>query len=376
MTDQAKTAPAAPSLSVLTLNWLTRILFFNGFYGALAFIRLAVPTRHAYQPLTFGAIASSPFALHMFLAMEALVAITSGCFLFETIKRRRKPAFSPSLPDKVKQRGRRSFAAVVLVYALIYASMINPAHIQWTPLLICGVIAYLGWRMVSWSTELLPKAPPLEIDPMSVPAMGPAAPAFEPSTGQMAQGKQKDVYLWLKQPNPRILLTERPRIQIVLAQVMAAIMFAGGVYLLWSQTTYHHPVMLFSVMFIMSLFCCMLLLSEASPQRLEIDLVGRTYRYSDYRPLKRSMQFGTIILRWPFIMEHQTGELPQDFKGVGIRVRYGKATTYAVNLVWNDSNRPPITVGATIDEDKAITSMEEAAAKLDLPALGRILPQA
>jgi len=379
MTDQTTAATAGtPSLSVLILNWLSRFLFFNGFYGAMAFVRLAIPTRQAYHPLTFGALAASPFALHMLLAMEALAAVISGGIIAETIKRRRKPSFKPVLPDAVKRRGRRGFAFLILIYAALYASMINPAHIQFAPLIIFAAIAYCGARMTSWATDLLPKAAPLIDDPLS-PAGGSMTElnTIPISVDQPSKGKRALVRLWLSQPNSRTMIVEKPQFLRVICQVMAALMLAFGVGLVWINAGFRHPALVFYLMSPLSLLCCIMLLSEASPQRLEIDLVGSTYRYSDYRPIKSSTQIGgTQVLRWPFIMERQTGVLSEDFRGVGIRVIYGKTTTYAINLVWTDASRPPVTVGTSIDESKAVASMKEAAGKLGVPELGRILPAA
>jgi hypothetical protein len=382
--------------SVIVVNWLSRLIFYHGAIGTLAVLRLAGPSRHAQRHVSLSALFSTPNGVHLLLILEAWLILITSLTLFDEIKRRRKPRFRPAFPDAVRKRGQRKLAMTVLVYLVLFASMTNPALIDWRALAVTLAMGAIGWPMISRSSKMLPQAPPLTIDPLSPDFGGSASPAFpssavkpasgstpsagaviaETSAKQSASGKRTSGRLWLNEENSRMLVSERPKALRMLGRGMAVFMLAGAFYLAWIPTQFRHPApFFFYLMPFLALFCCVMLLSEASPQRLEIDLVGRTYRYSDYRPIMQGWRLGATIMRWPFVTETRSGVVSEDFQGVGVRVFYGKGTTYYVNLIWNDSSRSPITLGMSSYEDKARPLMEEAAEKLSLPALGRILPK-
>ena len=139
---------------------------------------------------------------------------------------------------------------------------------------------------------------------------------------------------------------------------------------------------------LMSAFLWILAMSEASPQRLEIDRIGNTYRFTDYRRIMGMKRWGATVLRWPFVMERSAGVLDQDFRGVGISTRQVNSNTiYVVGLQWKATSMPlvgvkrpsdvppPITIATVSDQQSARGVMLEMAEKLGLPAVGRIVTE-
>lgn len=397
MTQQSLEAapPKLPLPVIVAIVWLSYCALIVGFAGTLSAVLLG--THPGSRHITLAMFYTNPKMRSSLFPMCFMLALAVSGTVADLMKRRMTPRYRPVLPASAKRRGRRNFAVLLLFYAVLYGSMIGRitlGKIDWTGLIVCLALLLIGWQGAMRFAEMLPKAPPLAVDPLTpspedhpdpearsiTPALKSSAAAAYASAGTSGKrsddGKRAPGRLWLNEQNSRMLVSERPRALRMLGRGMALFMLAGAFYLAWIPTQFRHPApFFFYLMPFLALFCCVMLLSEASPQRLEIDLVGRTYRYSDYRPITQGRQFGATVLRWPFVTETLSGIVSEDFQGVGVRVFYGKATTYYVNLIWNDPNRSPITLGMSSYEDKAPLLMEEAAEKLSLPALGRILPK-
>jgi hypothetical protein len=150
-------------------------------------------------------------------------------------------------------------------------------------------------------------------------------------------------------------------------------MLFGAGFVIWMLPHFRHtPPPMFYLMPPMCLFCCVMLLSEGSPSRLEIDTVGGTYRYSDYRRIGPNAKWGRTVLRWPFVYEHREGIVAEDFQGVGMRYPRGQNEFFYLRLPWKDENSGPITLAVVRSEAEARTMMHDLTAQLGIPQLGRL----
>lgn len=374
MTQQSHQAvpPKLPLPIAATAVWLSLFALFTGFPGTL--MAVLVSTHNGPRRGTLAMFYTNPAARHFLLPMFLLMVFIVSVSLADIMKKRMKPRYRPVPPPSAKRRRRRNLAILLLFYAAVYGPVlgsINPARIDWTGFAVCLALLLIGWQGSSWFSEMLPKAPPLAVDPLEssyVPIS--SARQEQDVTDWRAGGKSAPSGLWLVKTNARTLVSESPKALRNIFYVLSGISLLGSAMMVWLNG-HVRPQVRFEVWFtfVLCLLGGMMLTSLAAPQRLEIDLVGGTYRYTDWRVFKPRLNFAYVAVRWPFVTETTTGVLAEDFQGVGVT---SSQKGCSVLLTWRDPERVPINVGGAATEEKARLYMEEAVKMLGLPALGRI----